>query len=192
MGKVFRSRKPFVTIWVREAERDDFLRKNPFEEYWGREGDISVSLPRAEEEDGDIFRIPKAFRERQLFLNIAEQYPSKDTAMVVCGLSGKRLRPYFHTREDMPDDIQCWFSSPRALMTVTVSESAIVKITRRELVVAGDGTVAAVPETILFEGTVLLAFSAMYRYRDAISAAHEKILHADKPHRVPFFIAERP
>jgi hypothetical protein len=77
-------------------------------------------------------------------------------------------------------------------MTVTVSESATVKITRRELVVAGNGAVVAVPETILFEGTVLLAFSAMYRYRDAINAAHEKMLHADKPHRFPFFIAERP
>lgn len=144
---------------------------------------VVIRLPRMEpsgSEDGttSCFRLIGEIRSAELRINCAE-YRRHDTfASVVCGLSGKRLSPYWKkTKSASPLPVDAWFSATDGLITVSYdSRTDRIRIVKRSLHRhEADPLLVYVRKDVLFEDRIDLLSENLRRYRDAAETAVDKV-----------------
>jgi hypothetical protein len=111
-------------------------------------------------------------------------------AMVVCGVSGKQLRPYMTENGPLrpPNGIHARFAVPCNVVTIHAHEDGRVTVVKHSLSL-GDGDVVGLSEEHIFHGFPRNLSGWKAKYKAAAKAA------ADKGNtmncRTPKFVAER-
>ncbi len=145
---------------------------------------IVIRLPSVESavsEDGAVscFRLADEIRCAECRINCAEFRRDDTFASVVCGLSGKRLSPYWiKTRNNSPLPVDAWFSATDGLITVSYdTRMKRIRIVKRSLHRhKADPLLVCVRKDVFFEDQISLLPRSLYRYRDAAEAVMGKLI----------------
>ncbi len=149
-------------------------------------GGVLIKLSYSKKEgEKTIFDLPPEVVGRLIFINCSEYggTPDKDTlgyGNVVCGLSGKPLRPYYrlpklkyNTRPSLRERVQARFAVPCKVVSVGVSSENILKIFENNVVVS-EGK-AVLERIALFQDAIRIK-----KWRCPICG---KILFSDEQHK---------
>jgi hypothetical protein len=133
-------------------------------------GGIIVELPALN--DPDVYEVPVEVSDAVLYLDLTEHGGSRINAgsgTVVCGLSGKPLRPYYVPRRGhLACNAHAYFCVPNAA-TVTGYRNGKVKIEEHRIV--RDGNMALIESTKLWYGEWMMLPETFSRFRAVVQAA---------------------
>jgi len=143
-------------------------------------GAVVVELPKQKKErwdEEDVFEIPAEARAAKLFLDVSEHgggATNTGSGTVVCGLSGKRLRPYYVPRGGhLAGGTHAYFSVPEAVITVT-GYRRDENITICEHRIVTSGITAQIVTKELWSGEMEFLPGTFKRYQEAAEAAYRK------------------
>ncbi|NTW75410.1 MAG: hypothetical protein HGB34_00700 [Candidatus Moranbacteria bacterium] len=134
------------------------------------------------------FRLIEELKGTVFRLNCAEYRRGETFASVVCGLSGKRLLPYWEKKTGSPLPVDAWFSATDALVTTSYdAETGLIRVAKRKMTQAEDGSlVIRVLKEPLFEGLEIPR--ELDRYREAAETAFRKVMEpAPFRNRIRYF-----
>lgn len=145
---------------------------------------VVIDLPRrgrmwsaAEPWDNQEYEIPPEAQEAAFFIDVPEEGGGKThtgKGTVVCGLSGKALRPYYVPHGGhLACGTHAYFSVPVAVITVTgycLSDDIVIK--KHEIVRNGDS--AQIKSSTLWKGDLEVMPESFSRFQAAALAARDK------------------
>jgi len=144
-------------------------------------GGVIVELPARKKEswnDPDTYEVPAEVNGATLFLDVAEEgggMTSTGSGTVVCGLSGKALRPYYVPRGGhLACGTHAYFSVPNAVVTVTGYRHDDNVTIEESRIVRDGGNVARIESKKLWSGELEELPETFSRFRAAAVAAREK------------------
>ncbi|MDD3487516.1 MAG: hypothetical protein PHF35_04050 [Candidatus Moranbacteria bacterium] len=141
-------------------------------------GGVVVELPERDREnwnDPQTFDVPAEVNGATLFIDVAEEgggMTNTGSGTVVCGLSGKALRPYYVPKGYCNAD-HAYFSVPGSVITIT-GYRRDDNVTIREHKIVREGNMARIDTEVLWEGELEFLPNLYGRYREAAEAAHRK------------------
>ena len=143
-------------------------------------GGIIVELPALREPadgyDGE-YKIPEEVAGVMLFVDIVESgggRTSSGSGIVVCGVSGKPLRPYYtHQHGNLSNGIHARFAVSTAVVTITGYRNES-RITIRKHEIIREGRTARIKTTLLWEDDLDLLPGTLDNFHAAGKAAVEK------------------
>ena len=142
-------------------------------------GGVIVELPARKKSwsDPDIYEIPTEVNSSTLFIDATENgggMTNTGSGTIVCGLSGKALRPYYVSRGGhLACGTHAHFSVPNAAVTVT-GYRCDDEVTIEEHKICRDGNIARIESKLLWSGNVKMLPESLSRFRAAAEAAREK------------------
>ncbi|MBN1325962.1 hypothetical protein JW977_03195 [Candidatus Falkowbacteria bacterium] len=143
-------------------------------------GGVIVELPTRKKEswnDPDTYEVPVEVNGATLFLDVAEEgggMTNTGSGTVVCGLSGKALRPYYVPRGGhLACGTHAYFSVPNAVVTVT-GYRRDENVTIEEHRIVRDGNVARIKSKKLWCGELEVLPESFNRFQAAAEAASTK------------------
>lgn len=147
-----------------------------------------IDLPPVVDKEGcRAFRLPKEAANALLFLDCSESADEGDGrpfATVVCGLSGKALKPYYESRgRGKKYKRYARFSVPQAIVTVRSWDNKISIMKHRVEVVRPQ--TAQVFSFVIWNGKLESLPRKFAHYRSAAESAQAKLRCVD-PHRLHF------
>ena len=129
------------------------------------------------ETDDGIFIIPESTKQIHLFLNLSEfggGMTKTGSATVVCGVSGKPLKPYKIFRHgDLACNTHALFSVPEKAITIRAEKNRQIVIREHKIVITAPRRACIHSET-LWTGNFLELPNRLSRYQNAVDAAREK------------------
>ena len=143
-------------------------------------GGVVVELPARKKESGsnpDTYEVPAEVNGATLFIDCAEEgggMTNTGSGTIVCGLSGKALRPYYVPRGGhLACGTHAYFSVPNAVVTVT-GYRRDTNITIEEHRIGRDGNVARIESKKLWSGELEALPETFNRFQAAAEAASTK------------------
>ena len=139
-------------------------------------GGVIVELP-VKKENSDIYEVPMEVNSATLFLDVTEDgggMTNTGSGTVVCGLSGKALRPYYVPRGgNLACGTHAYFSVPNAVVTVTgYRRDDNVTITEHRIV--RNGNIARIESKKLWSGELEVLPELFDQFQAAAEAARNK------------------
>lgn len=138
---------------------------------------VVVDLPQVEGQDG-VFQMPSCVNGQPPLIQIAEEgggLGEIGQATIICGFSGKALRPFFVGREQ--DDPHALFSVPGGIVVIELrlsSTGSRVRVQSREVVKDEAERLARIVAKTLYQGSLEAFPESLIRYRPAVDAALAK------------------
>lgn len=143
-------------------------------------GGVIVELPARKKEswnDPDTYEVPTEVNCATLFIDVTENgggMTNTGSGTVVCGLSGKALRPYYVPRGGhLANGTHAHFSVPNACVTVTGYRHENV-VTIEEHKIKRGGNIALIETKELWRGDIESLPNLFGRFHVAAKAAVEK------------------
>lgn len=143
-------------------------------------GAIIVELPARKKEswgDPDSYEVPAEANDATLFLDATEHgggMTNTGSGTVVCGMSGKPLRPYYTPRGGhLACGTHAYFSVPNAVVTVTGYRHD-TNVTIEEHRIVRDGNVARIESKKIWSGELGVLPESFSRFQAAAEAAKTK------------------
>jgi hypothetical protein len=182
------NKHPFLTAQIKAGQEkpENYCRYK--KTGWRSSGNTYLPLPLV---GPDSFGFPEDLHTLPLLLNFAEHIRPDGTAIIICGSKGSRLASYMTMDPNLPRDIQCWFSVPESLVTVTAYPGTTwVSASRRMIHLSDDGLTTHIAAEELFTGPFEnLLDSPFDRLYDAGRAAYDKA--HDPQRRQPCFFRDK-
>jgi len=156
----------------------DALRKSGINAKLVKNG-VIVELPKAEcsSYQKTVFEAPKQLNGATLLIDCEEHgggMTNTGSGTVVCGLSGKMLRPYFTPRRGhLACGAHGYFSVPGAVVTVT-GYRRDTNVSIQEHRIKKDGELAWIETSDIWSGELEVLPNTYKRYEAAAEAAHRK------------------
>lgn len=148
-------------------------------------GAVLVQLPENESHswDNPVFDIPSELKDPLLLIEAVEEgggMSNTGEGVIVCGLSGKKLRPYYiPTGGPLSNAVHAHFSVPEAVVTIEVTEHHTTTAVIRENRIIREGNTARIQVKVLWSGRIkqdLKEVPALFaRFIPAIKAGWDKI-----------------
>jgi len=143
-------------------------------------GGVIVELPARKKKswsDPDTYEVPAEVNDAKLFIEVTEHgggMTNTGSGTVVCGLSGKPLRPYYVPRGGhLACGTHAYFSVPNAVVTVT-GYRRDDNVTIEEHRIVRDGNVVWIESKKLWSGELEVLPESFSRFRAAAEAASAK------------------
>lgn len=143
-------------------------------------GGVIIELPKRENgsyKDPGTFDIPEEVGDAQLSIGVSESgggMTNTGSGNVVCGLSGKPLRPYYVPKGGhLANETHAYFSVPNAVVTVT-GYRRDDEVVIEEFRIVRDGNVAKIESKTIWSGDLDDLPKSFSHYADAAKAAHRK------------------
>jgi hypothetical protein len=143
-------------------------------------GGVIVELPVRKKEllnKSDTYEIPAEMNDATLIIDITEEgggMTNIGSGTIICGLSGKALRPYYVPRGGhRACGIHAYFSVPNAVVSVT-GYRRDDNVTIEEHRIIRDGNVARIESKELWSGELETLPDSFSRFRAAAEAANVK------------------
>lgn len=152
----------------------DSLNKRGINAKLARNG-VVIELPN--DEVSGKYEIPAEAQDAILFIDCTESgggYTNTGSATVVCGLSGKALRPYLVSRSGhRACDTHAYFSVPCSVITVTgYRKQSNIEIVSHTII--RDGNIARIESKSIWSGDFRELPKIFERYEQAVFAANKK------------------
>ena len=158
-------------------------------------GGVIVELPKREKKtwgEPDSFDIPEGVSDAILLIDCCEKgggMTSTGSGTVICGLSGKPLKPYYVPRRGhLACGEHAYFSVPNAVITVTgYRRDSNITITKYEI--KKDGQTAILEISEIWKGEIEFLPELYDCYKEAATAARQKAncYHCRSPHFIAKF-----
>jgi hypothetical protein len=143
-------------------------------------GGVIVELPARKKEswnDPDTYEVPAEVNGAMLFLDVAEKgggMTNTGSGTVVCGLSGKALRPYYTPRGGhLACGTHAYFSVPNSVVTVT-GYRRDTNITIQEHRIIRESNIARIESKKLWSGELEVLPESFTQFQAAAEAASRK------------------
>lgn len=153
-------------------------------------GCVLIELKNSDE-DKNLFMLPKDVGNMLLLIDLCEtggQRGNKGEAQIVCGLSGKTLKPYFVPKKFMKgNEEHAKFSVPTAVITVNAIKDETIIISK--YTISKGDTVVRLQKDILWEGMFdSNPPDTLQNYLGPVEAARQKATcpNCREPHYISF------
>ncbi|HUW72211.1 MAG TPA: hypothetical protein VMV66_03440 [Candidatus Humimicrobiaceae bacterium] len=143
-------------------------------------GGVIVSLPVTKKEslnNHETYEIPAELKDATLLIDVAEEGGGRTksgSGIIICGLNGKALRPYYIPRGgDRACNTHAYFSVSHLVVTIT-GYRLNSKVTIEEHWIVRDGSVAQIKSREIWSGELEVLPDSFSRFQSAAEAANEK------------------